>query len=74
MWDWQLVIWIFLELLFAILIDNADDAHNHRQDYKHNDENYDPNDVTGKEDLAYKFYMFQCFLFRVCQKRIASRG
>lgn len=57
--EWQNISWILIKLLLAVLIDNADNAHNHRQDYKQNDENYDPNDVTGKEDLAYKF--FTCF-------------
>lgn len=68
MWERQNVIWIFLELLFAVLIDNADDTHNHRQDYEQNDEDYDPNDVTGKEDLAYKF------LYVSIAKMIASRA
>lgn len=53
--EWQNIVGVFFQLLLAILINNADNAHNHWQDHEQNYKNYDPDDVTGEEDLAYKF-------------------
>lgn len=55
MWERQDVVGVLLKLLLAILIDNADNAHYHWQDYEQDYKDYYPDDVSGKEDLAYKF-------------------
>lgn len=60
MWERQNVVWILLQLLFAVLINNADNAHNHWHNKEQDDEDDDPNDVTRKEDLAYNL-LWNCF-------------
>lgn len=55
MWEWQDVVGILLNLFFAVLIDNAHNAHDHWQDNDQNDKNNDPYDVAREEDLAYNF-------------------
>lgn len=54
MWNRQVVVGVFFQLFLAILIHNADNAHNHWQDYEEDYENHDPNDVACKEYFAYK--------------------
>lgn len=49
------IVGVLFQLFLAILVYNADNAHNHWQDHEQNYKNYNPDDVTGEEDLAYKF-------------------
>lgn len=64
MGNWQDIVRIFLQLLPSVLIHHAHNAHDHWQDYKQNDKDNDPYDVTREEDLAYK--LLRKSLFQSC--------